>query len=342
MKGIRGKDAFRIGSHFLFWLIFCLGNWKMNNTSDNFWTFLSFYTVALGFPIVYFYIHVYILKRLQYVKKHKRLKTVLFSFFALFISALLLESLIYLDEIVKKYFNIEIAVDPFNLFEYLLNLAFMGVIILGASFYFLINIYFKQKNKIEKLNQQQFRYQVQPHFLNNELQNLYNYIKNNEKENGLNYVYNLADIINYNIEASNSQTIEIQKEIKHLFNYLDLIADQWNLHNRIHYSFEGNSRNNLLIQPLILIYFVENSIKHSGVLDQEDKSFVNLELKIEANNFIFNLVNSIPKNSKKIPSTTQVGVRNAKELLKLVYGNNHLLKIKEDLNTYTVFLSITL
>jgi hypothetical protein len=335
----------KISSYFIhafFWLLFCLGNWVMSGSKDSFLFFILYYSAALGFPILYFYIHISLLKKTKNIKKMKQLKIIFFSVIMIFITGFILELIVYLDSVVKKYFGFEIYVDPFTTFEYFLNVTVMGIIILGASFYFLIYIYRIQKKQISNLFSQQFKYQIQPHFFNNELQNLYAFIQNNNKEDGLNYVHNLADILNYNISASNTHSIDLLKEIQHLFNYLDLIADQWELHDKINYSLQATSTAELKIQPLILIYFVENSVKHSGLIHQVENAWLKLDISVQKNIFTLELSNSKPTNTRDIPFSTQVGLRNAKELLEIFYGKDHQLKIISKETIYTVQLHIKL
>ena len=98
--------------------------------------------------------------------------------------------------------------------------------------------------------------------------------------------------------------------------------------------------NHLVIAPLLLIPFVENSFKH-GVSEQLDQCWINLHLHAEHGMFTFNVSNSCSKE-KKSAITGGIGLNNIKKRLDLIYTGRYELNISEQEEMYVVKLTMQL
>jgi LytS/YehU family sensor histidine kinase len=95
---------------------------------------------------------------------------------------------------------------------------------------------------------------------------------------------------------------------------------------------------NKLIAPLLLIPFLENSFKH-GASQMLTHPWINLEIDIKEEELFLYLSNSKPVLVNEINLSGGLGLSNVKKRLSLLYPGSHILKIKEDLLSYSVELN---
>ena len=87
------------------------------------------------------------------------------------------------------------------------------------------------------------------------------------------------------------------------------------------------------------ISFVENAVKHNN--DSEKSSYVNVFFEVKDGQLTFQCVNSKPLQ-KSVSQTGGLGLNNIKRRLELLFQTNYSLKIIDDVETFTIFLSIKL
>ncbi|MCX7099249.1 MAG: histidine kinase [Methylococcales bacterium] len=104
------------------------------------------------------------------------------------------------------------------------------------------------------------RAQVEPHFLNNTLNDLQDLI-GDEPEKAIAYVCQLAEFFNYTREFTELNTVSLAQEFEQLQRYLEL--QQLGLGDKLQFSFEFDEEL-LAIQvlPGCLLTLVENALKH--------------------------------------------------------------------------------
>jgi LytS/YehU family sensor histidine kinase len=94
-----------------------------------------------------------------------------------------------------------------------------------------------------------------------------------------------------------------------------------------------------MIEPLLLIPFVENAFKH-GVSYLEDCT-IDISLKINPDQLSFNVQNLIvKKGAEEIPSESGIGLKNVLRRLELLYPGKHEIKIEESGMKYMINLII--
>jgi LytS/YehU family sensor histidine kinase len=110
--------------------------------------------------------------------------------------------------------------------------------------------------------------------------------------------------------------------------------------NRLEVAFTttGNS-DGLMIAPLLLLPFVENSFKH-GVSDQLDQCWINIHVHAENNLITFQISNSRMKKEEN--TLGGLGMENVQKRLSLLYPNTHSLTIVEEEETYIAKLELVL
>ena len=117
--------------------------------------------------------------------------------------------------------------------------------------------------------------QINPHFLFNSLNSVYFLIdKNNVKARQS--LHKFSDMLRYQLYEMNGAKIPVEREISYLKDYVDLQTLRKDEHYSVSFNYSPQV-SGFLIEPLLLIPFVENAFKH--VSSHADKSnFVKLEL----------------------------------------------------------------
>jgi sensor histidine kinase YesM len=178
--------------------------------------------------------------------------------------------------------------------------------------------------------------QIHPHFLFNTLNNLYALtLKRSEKAPEM--VLKLSELINYMLYECASDTVPLSKEIKFIRNYLDIEKMRHGDMLDLDFRVSGNVQE-ILIAPLILLPFVENSFKH-GVQDTLQDSWVKITIDAQPHTIIIKVENS--KGAENgIPKNEGIGIQNVKRRLDLLYPKAHELKIINGDETFLVVLSL--
>jgi LytS/YehU family sensor histidine kinase len=181
--------------------------------------------------------------------------------------------------------------------------------------------------------------QINPHFLFNALNNIYAMSMMKSKD-APKMILKLSDILRYNLYDGIQDRVPIEKEMRYIENYVSFqkLKDE-NIRN-IAVDFEGVD-GNVMIAPLILIPFVENSFKHSKIEDVS-KGWINIDLKTRDDKIIFKVTNSVPETEFKKDTSGGIGLENVKRRLELIYPQRYNLVLTEDGKQFSVTLTILL
>ncbi len=217
------------------------------------------------------------------------------------------------------------------LISYLLMLSFALLIKMNRNL---------SRIKTEKLNAEvsYLKAQINPHFLFNTLNSLYALTleKSNEAPNA---VLKLSNIMRYVVTESAVNFVSLEKEINHINDYIDLQKLRIDGETNLVVTVEGNPSGKV-IAPLILIPFIENAFKYG--INPDENSFIEIKIKIEADNFILNVKNSIVNTIIADELKTEKGLENTTKRLSYIYPNRHTLTILEKNTVFEVNLKIHL
>lgn len=182
--------------------------------------------------------------------------------------------------------------------------------------------------------------QINPHFLFNNLNNLYAYsLEGSEKTPEI--ILELSGLLRYMLYDCQSQYVPLQKELEQLKNFINL--NELQIEDRGTVSFTSKGKfDQYQIAPLILIVFVENSFKHS-LSSQSDGIQISVSAEVSADGWLhFNCQNTFRANSNTDKLTKGIGLVNVRKRLELIYPEQHRLEYRSEDNLYTVNLSIQL
>ena len=177
------------------------------------------------------------------------------------------------------------------------------------------------------------RYQIQPHFIFNTLNNIYSLI-DSSPNSAKTSIHSLSKMMRYLLHESVTNKVPLVKEIDFLERYIDLMQLRVSSNLTLEKSFPIINQP-IQIAPLLLISFIENAFKHG--IDAILPSLIRIKLTIENEAIHYNVINSsFPQNEKVTDSG--IGLDNLKKRLELLYPNRfELIEAQQD-NFYTAKL----
>ncbi len=182
--------------------------------------------------------------------------------------------------------------------------------------------------------------QINPHFLFNNLNNLYSYsVEQSPKTPEI--ILGLSGVLRYMLYECREAYVPLLKEVEHLRNFIQLYELQ--IEDRGAVKFETkNISDQYQIAPLILNVFVENAFKHSQS-GQSEQISIGVSLAMNENGKLcFTCANNYEPNDFPENKSRGIGLENVKKRLELLYPDQHELKIDQSENEFKVSLKIQL
>ena len=210
----------------------------------------------------------------------------------------------------------------------------------------LVKYWYIEKEAQERLEREKLivelqllKSQLHPHFLFNTLNSLYS-LTLEQSPQSPQMVLQLSALLRYILYECNEPFVPLDKEIESIRNYIGLEQLRFRQRLDISLSFTGDLEGKM-IAPLLLLPFVENSIKH-GIGEQLDTGWINLNLHVDGNTLRFKLVNSRDEQAAVNGHVSGLGLQNVQRRLGLLYANRHSLKLIPEEDTYTVSLTASI
>ncbi len=204
-----------------------------------------------------------------------------------------------------------------------------------------INLYLKKKeaetlkNKAELLN---LRYQLQPHFLFNILNNIYS-LSILKSDDAPESILKLSNVMRYVVNEANKDFVSLKDELTYLNDYIALQIIRTD--ESLDFDFFENIQNeNLKIAPMILVIFVENAFKYG--FNAEEDSVIKISISTENDTLFFKVFNKVVNNTVPKNMSTKIGLNNTLERLKELYPEKHQIEIKQTETEHEVNLVMKL
>lgn len=222
-----------------------------------------------------------------------------------------------------------------ELMKFVLGLLVVGVN-LGVKFY-LKSVRGERKMQElrgENLSRQleALRYQVNPHFLMNTLNNIHALV-DIDPEQAKRSIQELSKLMRYVLYEGDRPTIPLAMELDFLRHYVSLMRIRYADSVRIETDFPDQD-GGAGIPPMILASFVENAFKHG--ISYERPSFVRIAVRLEDGKVSFKCVNSVQPSREQKGSG--VGLQNVRNRLDLLYGDRYTLHIDRSAEVFDVLL----
>jgi two-component system LytT family sensor kinase len=182
------------------------------------------------------------------------------------------------------------------------------------------------------------RSQVSPHFLFNVLNNMVAMarLKSDLLEPSL---IRLSGLMRYMLYESDEASVTLLRETEYVNSYIELQKIRYAKSLVIRVDMDPGD--NQLIEPMLLIPFIENAFKHgTGTISDP---VIDVSLKISEGLIDFRVKNKYnPENEEIKDRTSGIGLTNVVRRLNLLYDQKHILSIKKENGWFTVSLQIKL
>lgn len=279
----------------------------------------------------------YLLAKYYYTGKYRAfaLSVLLVVAGVILMEELVIEQIVYPDTRGKFFHGV-----LFSLAEVL------PILLVLVSFKFLWDLHASQR-KIEQLENavrsselKFLKTQINPHFLFNNLNNLYSYsITDPSKTSDM--ILELSSVLRYMLYDCQEQQVPLHKELQHLEHFVNLYEHQIEERGTVNIEIHNNC-SACHIAPLIAVVFIENAFKHSTA-SMVDNIFIDIKVTVDADGkFNFSCINSYEDQSNTDNIVGGIGLDNVKKRLQLLYPDAHKLNIRTDNNKYQVDLEIQL
>jgi len=168
------------------------------------------------------------------------------------------------------------------------------------------------------------RSQMSPHFIFNVLNNIVSLVRL-KSEDLEPTVMKLSGLMQYMLYHTEEEKIDLKTEVEYLKNYIDLQKQRFSRKAKIEATFNLYDEN-VMIEPLLLIPFVENAFKHGTSVINDSK--VSIALETDEQNLYLTVANKFDPSGKieKDPSSG-IGIANVRRRLELLYGDDYNLNI---------------
>jgi two-component system, LytTR family, sensor kinase len=337
------KGWVTVALHVLIWLIVFLipyifsadlegGRHKEDNDRQNFLylnTGLNFFWVAL------FYVNAaFLLPRLVYRRKIGLYVLALAGFFCLM---MLVDDMLFHLLIRSRVFSAFNSVKH-NFIPFVFTLA-VSAAYKAISDKAKADILIREKQSENLKTELSFlRSQISPHFLFNVLNNIVALvrIKSNELEPT---VLKLSSLLQYMLYETDEEKVVLKSEIEYLQNYIDLQKQRFGADLLLKVDFDIREDWHI-IEPMLLIPFVENAFKHGNSLLANPE--IGIRLAVENNHLHFMVKNKFEESESIKDKTSGIGLQNVKRRLELLYPDSHTFAIDKKEGWFTIHLHLTL
>ena len=322
--------VFQIILHILVFIFYAINKKHRIIETHQFFFFLNYAVAAL-------FINYFLLPRFFYKGKYWQfgLGLVFVFLFVIFVEEMVLEK-IYFPDTKGRFF--------FGVFYTLIDVIPVTVILSGFKFAW--DALTKQrevealKSAVQESQLQFLKSQINPHFLFNNLNNLYAHaIENSPKTPKI--ILELSSVLRYMLYETKTPFVPLKKEIEQIKHFINI--NELQIEERGEVSFQAqNIRADYQIAPLILIVFIENAFKHSTA-SLSDKIIIDIQITLTEDGRL----EFYCKNNHQLESNTEnlskgIGLENVRKRLELLYPDAHELSIFHDENWYEIKLQLDL
>jgi len=166
---------------------------------------------------------------------------------------------------------------------------------------------------------QHLKYQLQPHFFFNALNNIYSLI-DFAPEKAKQSIHSLSKLMRHLLYKTDVEKIKLSEEIDFLNKYIELMTLRLNDNTKVYTSFPKIIPT-LEIAPLLFISIVENAFKHGVSATQH--SDISFKMEIIEDEIHFTASNSNFPKTEMDKSGSGIGVENLEKRLNLLYSGKH-------------------
>lgn len=184
------------------------------------------------------------------------------------------------------------------------------------------------------------RSQISPHFMFNILNNLVALAR--KKSDDLEpSIVNLSHIMRYMLYESDDNRVFLAKEIEYIKSYIDLQMLRFGNDVKVKLNVTGDP-DAFMIEPMLLIPFVENAFKHGTGMIENPVILISLDVDGRSKVLQFRVVNAVSPLDVSKDGSSGIGLSNVQRRLAILYPDKHELRIFNQDNSFTTELTLHL
>ncbi|MBR9921358.1 MAG: histidine kinase [Bacteroidetes bacterium] len=196
------------------------------------------------------------------------------------------------------------------------------------------------QSAVRESEMQFLKSQINPHFLFNNLNNLYSHALE-ESPKTPEIILELSGVLRYMLYECQEKYVPLSNELEQLRNFINLSRLQFEGRGEVIFHKdipEGDFR----IAPLILPVFVENAFKHS-LSSQSQDIYIKIEVTLSPSGHLqFTCENTFSEQTNTDSLSKGIGLQNVQKRLGILYPDAHKLDIDIQKDIYSVSLQLDL
>ena len=219
---------------------------------------------------------------------------------------------------------------------------FIVIMMIGANLG--VKAYFQseeEKKRLANLREQSLkqeldylRYQINPHFIMNTLNNIHALV-DIDPEQAKDSIVDMSKMMRYLLYESDKQYVTLDNAVIFLKKYLNLMQLRYSDNVTVNRDVPDTVHDDIVLAPLVFIPFVENAFKHGVTYDKP--STIDIDIKKKGNRLVFHCHNTKSNIKHEFGG---VGLSNVTKRLELIYGNDYSLDISDGEQDYDVLLEL--
>jgi two-component system sensor histidine kinase AlgZ len=166
--------------------------------------------------------------------------------------------------------------------------------------------------------------QLNPHFLFNALNGLRSLIAD-DPARARDAVTQLARTMRYSLASGDEDLVSLERELEMVEDYLALESMRLEERLKIERDIEPGARSARL-PAMLLQTLVENAIKH-GIAPLKPGGTLRIVARVTNGELVIRVTNPRPENAAAMPGAEGVGLRNASQRLRLMFGERASLQL---------------
>jgi sensor histidine kinase YesM len=166
---------------------------------------------------------------------------------------------------------------------------------------------------------QHLKYQLQPHFFFNSLNNIYSLV-DVSPEQAKKTIHSLGKLMRYLLYETNIEKVNLKDEIDFMTQYIELMKLRFSEKITVSYTFPDDVEK-IEVTPLLFITLVENAFKHG--IPASRKATLTFKMEIVGKTLIFSAINQNFPKTDNDKSGSGIGLENLSKRLELLYPNKH-------------------
>ena len=183
------------------------------------------------------------------------------------------------------------------------------------------------------------RYQIQPHFFFNSLNNIYSLVEVSPPQ-AQEAIHGLSKMMRYLLYETSRSTVGLDEEIRFITSYISLMKLRQTDKTRLEYHFPGEEAAHWGVAPLLFIPLIENAFKHG--VSATKASEISFEMTLTGQQLLFVSINNNYAKADSDKSGSGIGLINLRKRLELLYHEDYSLTTKAENDSFVVRMLVQL